>query len=184
MKRTYVNRLPKNEEVKNTNVRIENGELIVEVEFEDRLKPKDGDFLVTNIGCIFIYNTKYNLRFLKGFYVGINADDEIVISDKTSGYSGVERFATEKEKSDFLERLEKECGKRWNAEKKCLEDIRWKPNDGDYYFFIDSDGKIKRTRNVSHWDFIRVSINNCFPTEEAAQPYVEKIKDIFKKLKS
>ena len=33
------------------------------------------------------------------------------------------RYATEKEKSAFLERLEKECGYRWNAEKKCLEDI-------------------------------------------------------------
>lgn len=182
MKKIYKNRLPKGKEVKNTNVRVENGELIVEVEFKEKFKPKDGDFVVTNNGCIFIYNGNYSglcKEDFAGFYVGVDSFGDIVINNG-GFFSRTERLATEQEKSDFLERLKKEYHKKWNAENKCLEDIRWKPNHGDYYFFVDTDGKIKRTKNVAYWDVMRVNINNCFPTEEAAQPYADQIINIFK----
>lgn len=131
MKRTYVNRLPKNEEVKNTNVRIENGKLIVEVNFKEKFEPKDGDFLVIN-GGIFIYNPNSEAIHigLNGYYACIDYSKNIYIY-KNGGYDGFGsmydeeiRYATTEEKSDFIARLEKEYHKRWNAEKKCLEDIR------------------------------------------------------------
>lgn len=187
MKRTYVNRLPKNEEVKNTNVRIENGELIVEVDFKEKFEPKDGDFLISKYGNIFIYSDKQSRSNIAySSYCGvrrITQDVYLEFSDDWTIKEGC-RFATPEEKYAFLERLEKECGKKWNEETKQLEDIRWKPKEGDYYFFVDSDLKIRRTRNVTHWDFIRVNINNCFPTEESAQPYADQMKSIFKNSKA
>ena len=184
MKKTYKNTLPKNMEVKSTNVRIENREIFVDVEFQEKFEPKDGDFLVTNIGCIFIYNTKYNLRFLKGFYVGINADDEIVISDKTSGFSGVERYATEQEKIDFLSRLEKECHKKWNEETKQLEDIRWRANLGEKYWYIADTSVLEDNELAANDDDVRYKNKNYFRTSEAAQKVADQIKDIFKNSKA
>ena len=186
MGKTYKFTLPQNKEVENTNVRVENGEVLVEVEFKEKFEPKDGDFLSTEDGRVFIYNNRYT-SVQYGAYCGVDIYNNLIISDSPllSGWTGKKgcRYATPEEKADFLKRLESEKHLRWNAEKKCLEDIRWKPNNGDYYFFVDSDGRIKRTRNVAHWDVMRANINNCFPTEEAAQPYVDKIKEIFKNSK-
>lgn len=92
-------------------------------------------------------------------------------------------LASPTERKELFDKLA-EIGKIWNPETKQLEDFRWKPNDDDYYFFVDSDGNIKRTRNVSHCDFSRININNCFQTEEAAQPYADKIKSVFKNSKT
>lgn len=135
MKRTYVNRLPKGEDVENTNVRIGNGELIVEVEFKEKFKPKDGDFVITPYGNIYIYNSSYAISGrsykLHGFYAGVNGFGSIIINtDFENGFNGAERLATPEEKDAFLERLEKECHKRWNPKKKCLEDI-YVPKFGD-----------------------------------------------------
>lgn len=128
MKKSYKNKLPKELEVVSAGVRVENGELIVEVEFKEKFEPKDGDFVITPQGNIYIYNSNYSINrrsySLFGFYAGINGHGNMVINnDNKTGFSGMKRFATKEEKTYLLARLEKECGKRWNAEKKCLEDI-------------------------------------------------------------
>lgn len=43
MKRTYINQLLKGENGTVKNAKIENGQLIVEVEFEKKFEPKDGE---------------------------------------------------------------------------------------------------------------------------------------------
>lgn len=187
MGKTYKFTLPQNKEVENTNVRVENGEVLVEVELKEKFQPKDGDFCVSKYGCVFIYCDRGQpSKNVYGCYCGEYCDGlriQPFYSDKWTIKEGC-RLATPEEKADFLKRLEGEKHLRWNAEKKCLEDIRWEPNNRDYYFFVDSDGRIRRTRNVARWDAMRVNINNCFPTEEAAQPYADKIKEIFKNSKA
>lgn len=133
MKKIYRNQLPKGLEPLCSTVYFDNGEVIVDVEFKDKFEPKDGDFLISVSGNIFIYSNaqpcnKYSCssycgvrRILKDIYLHFSKD--WTIKDGC-------RFATPEEKSAFLERLEKECGKRWNAEKKCLEDI-YVPKFGD-----------------------------------------------------
>lgn len=181
MKKKYRNKLPKGAEVQGYIAHIENGEIIVEVELKDKFLPKNGDFCISDTGMIFIFKSMEDLYNVSS-YAGTNNYDRI--SERCIYSISNGRYATPKEKADFLKRLEGEKHLRWNAEKKCLENIRWKPNNGDYYFFVDSDGRIKRTRNVAHWDVMRVNINNCFPTEEAAQPYADQIKEIFKNSKA
>lgn len=186
MKKKYVNNLPNGKEVIGTEVSVEDGKLVVEIEFKEEFKPKDGDFCVTKNGCIFIYNENYKLiSDYLGYYVGVDSCNGITINtDNRFGFSNDVRSATEKEKSAFLERLEKECNKKWNAEKKQLEDIRWRPKKGDKYFFIDCDGIIECTINLAAVDSFRIENNNCFKTEEAAQPYADKFKEILKNSKA
>lgn len=190
MKRTYVNRLPKNEEVKNTDVKIENGKLIVEVEFEDKFQPKDGDFCATDNGCIFIYNANYKLssNYLLGYYVGIDCYNDITINeDNRFGFSNEVRRATPEEKVAFLARLEKECGKRWNAETKELEDIRWRAKKGGKYYRVTTSGVFEVEEceeTCSAISFFDYSCGNYFRLREAAKKVADQIKEIFKNSKA
>lgn len=118
-------------------------------------------------------------------YCGVRKDDVIRIgfSNMWTPAEGC-RFATQEEKSAFLERLDKEFHKKWNAEKKKLEDIRWTPKKGDKYFFIDCDGIIECAINLAAVDSFRIENNNCFKTKEAAQPYADKFKEMLKDSKA
>lgn len=144
MKKIYKNRLPKGMEVVSTNVRVEDGNVFVDIELKEKFEPKDGDFVVTNNGCIFIYNSNYSglcKENSSGFYVGVDAFGDIVINDG-GVFSRPERLATEQEKSTFLKRIEKELNKKWNPETKKLEDF--KPVIRTYQDLIDNNITIKK----------------------------------------
>lgn len=189
MKKTYKYQLPQNKEIKGTNVRVENGEILVDVEFKEKFEPKDGDFLVSGGGGIFICSITKSIRKCYGAYCGVNSFGAIIISENRPMFPWTPkegcRYATEQEKADFLERLEKELHKRWNAKTKQLEDIMWKPKEGENYWFIDYDGGvIGKTFENTFYDRIRIAANNCFKTEETARPYADQIKEILKNSKA
>lgn len=179
MKRTYVNTLPKGETSTVKSVKIVNGRLIVEVEFEKKFEPKDGDFVVDKDGVIFIVWEGGNTDFSHGAYVSIDSKYK-ELNTHMWNYSKAIRYATEKEKFDLLEHLEKEYHKRWNAENKCLENIRWQPKKGERFYYIDVDGSVN---SCVCSGFLR-EFFNCFKTKEAAQPYADQIKEIFKNSKA
>lgn len=188
MKRVYEFTLPSSKEVENTSVRIENGKVFVEVEMKEKLQPKDGDFLATGSGSIFIYNPHYKSAYVP-FYVGINAHGQICVHEdgENTGFSILSdcRYATNKEKSAFLERIEKEFGKRWNPEAKELEDIRWRAEYGDEYFYVGFDYIVRNRideRQVSANENYRN--HNYFRTFESAQKVADQIKEIFKNSKA
>lgn len=142
MKKTYVNKLPKGIEVETTEVQVKNGELTVSVYFKNSFNPKDGDFLVSAMGNVFIYSDKdavdsNTYSSYCGTYAGKNGSVSTIFSDNWTCKEGC-RFATSSEKSSFLERLEKEYNKKWNPEKKCLEDI-YIPKFGDIVKVILDD---------------------------------------------
>lgn len=148
MKKTYKYRLPQNKEVKSFNTKIENGNLLVEVELGEKFEPKDEDFLVSSQGKVFIYcdkRTLYNDSYCCYCAEYFSGSGIIIESSRYSGYwirkAGC-RYATEQEKAKFLERLEKEYHKRWNAETKQLEDIRWRPKEGRNKWYVDRDGEV------------------------------------------
>lgn len=188
MNKTYKYTLPKGMEVEKTNVRVENGQILVDVELKEKFDPKDGDFLICPGGGVFIYNGNCtDLHY--GAYCGIDMYNDIAICSNLSKRWTCKqgcRFATSEEKSAFLERLETELSKRWNPETKQLEDIRWKPKEGEKYYFVDTVLSIVRTEftNMISTDRIRVEANNCFKTKEATQIVAEQLKDIFKNSKA
>lgn len=88
--------------------------------------------------------------------------------------------ATEEEKQSLFDALAKK-GKQWNAEKKCVEDLKWKPKDGKKYWYIASDGDIENEifDSSSDWSYIgegRIEIGNCFKTQEECEKYAEYMK--------
>lgn len=191
MKKKYRNRLPKGAEVKGFNAYVENGEIIVNVELKEKFKPKDGDFLYHD-SCesyaIFIYKD-VERKDIAGCYCGIQCfwDDStkhfnLNGSDCYTHLSG-SRYATKVEKDYQLTVLEKEYHLRWNAETKKLDPIRWKPKNGEKFYYIDNNGKVKVVVCRCFMNFFDV-YPNCFKTEESAQKVADQIKDIFKNSKA
>lgn len=137
MRKVYRNKLPNDVVVDNVSVQIENEELTVTVTFD---KPfKDGDFLISDRGYSIFICKSTDVSDAYGCYCACLEDSEIYIegsSDWTSRKGC--RYATPTEKSSFLERLEKEYNKKWNPEKKCLEDI-YVPKFGDIVKVILDD---------------------------------------------
>lgn len=89
--------------------------------------------------------------------------------------------ASDKEKKKLVDAL-RDDNKYWNPETMELENIRWKPKEGEKYWFVDTDAKLMVTtfRAASTYDRLRVAANNCFKTKEAAQPYAIQIGNILK----
>lgn len=84
---------------------------------------KEGDILAANSGNVFIFDKYDNIEdsvYDKAFlwcHGGLNIDDT-----PTGSFNYISGFATDPQKQRLFDALEKE-GKRWNAEKKVVEDI-------------------------------------------------------------
>lgn len=164
MEKTYKFYLPQNKEVKSTNVRVENGEVLVDVVFKDKFQPKDGDFLHDKYCDITVIYKETHQTGGIITYAGINKDNIVCETGKGFGITKEYRYATPEEKAAFLERLEKGYNKRWNAEKKCLEDI-YVPKFGDIVRIEYPDIKVfKRDYVISIFPNKKVPVktNECF----------------------
>lgn len=91
------------------------------------------------------------------------------------------RFATESEKQLLFDALA-EDGKKWNAEKKCIEDLkpeRWRANVGCKYWFVSSSLNCLSTNDLfSLLDNIRYEVGNYFQTEQQAKDFAKQIKQL------
>lgn len=149
---------------------------------EDIFNPKDGDFLVSSKGKIFIYSPYSVDSNTCAGYCGTYPSGRFryTFSSNWTNKKGC-RYATESEKQEFLEKL-KEAGYTWNAEKKCLEEYVWKPKKGEEYFFIGANFKVYNTICWNTYaDNSKIAINNCFQTEEQAEKKAEELKEVLKK---
>lgn len=188
MKKKYRNKLPKGAEVKGYIAHVDNGEIVVEVELKEKFEPKDGDFLVSASGNVFIYSdkkTQYNNHYC--CYCGKHYGNGPILTNFSDCWTERKgcRFATPEEKSAFLEELESEAHLRWNAETKNLEPIRWRAERNGIYWFIDPHGRGNRTIDVgSNYDDDMYEIGNYFRTPEAAQKVADQIINIFKNSKA
>lgn len=186
MKKTYRFTLPQNKEVEKTNIRIENCEVFVDVELKDKFNPKKGDFCVSDTGFIFVVRNTYNVgKQMRAFsYIGESDNNKEIFYNLTYTINNG-RFATTEEKSSFLERLEKECGKQWNPETKQLEDIKWRAKNGEGYYTVNGllDVVSEFAGACPHEDVL-YERGNYFRTPEAAQKVAEQIKEIFKTSKT
>lgn len=174
MNKTYKYTLPKGMEVEKTNVRVENGQILVDVELKEKFDPKDGDFLMGELTEAVIIYKSTNIDGGVVSYTGGTLVKNTHISLRTDcgwGYTESYRYATEEEKSAFLERLEKELHKRWNPDKKCLEDV-YVPKFGDivkvvaprkaernYMICIFPDKEIPKEQTNNFYDIANVARN-------------------------
>ena len=96
---------------------------------------KDGDFVVIESGSILIFRKKDENRIYDHAY--LTRDGRLLICPEHPTSLGIKRHATEEEKQKLLDALAKK-GKRWNAEKLCVEDIPAELKKGDLAIFWDN----------------------------------------------
>ena len=116
---------------------IENGVMVVSPK-EVKFVPKDGDIL----SCFFRDEYQGTFVFEEAsecgeaiFYFALDADDKFITGNGCNyfGYVYNSRPATEEEKKKLFDRLAEE-GLAWDAEKKELAKLKWKPKEGELYF--------------------------------------------------
>lgn len=188
MRKKYNIRIPKGKEVKNVKTNIVNGNIKVSFDLDDVFEPKDGDFL-HNESCdiTVIYKETHHENCSVVSYAGAGSHNITFHTGIGWGLTSDYRPATEQEKQSFLERLEKECGKRWNPETKQIEDIRWRAEENElYYYLIVGNPTIVKNMADMHllFDDVRYESGNYFRTYEAAKKVADQIKEIFKNSKA
>ena len=194
MERKYVMQLPRGAKVSSTDIKCEDGKIVLTAQLEE-WKPEDGDI------CYMRSNGGYESVFIKrdddfnitSFYVSLDFYDNNRILNVNPGFVthnleiDVLRPATEKEKQRFFDALA-EQNKRWNMEKKVVEDTRWSAKEGEVYYYLtlsDSGYSISLTQDmISRPDFNRYVSGNYFKTEEAARTAGNQILELLKKSKA
>jgi len=156
---------------------------------------KDGDFVVNVFGFIIIFKNKVEDSIYDHAYFSESVG--VVVFSNTPSTISIKRHATEEEKQKMLDELAKE-GKRWNEEKKCVEDIpkrRFKNGDKvrikkgisskTHYdispgFVGDMDDLIGKTMTVSRYThecgYVVCNENYRRFHEDWLEPYVEELK--------
>lgn len=91
------------------------------------------------------------------------------------------RYATEEEKQKLFDALAKE-GKAWDAEKKEVVDVKWKPKDGDIYYSplytnVSCFSSCCYLWDNSPFDTNLYNRNWCFKTREACDEFCQKLND-------
>lgn len=184
MRKKYNIRIPKGKEVKNVKTGIVNGNIKVSFDLEDVFEPKDGDFVTDFDGDVFIVKdtNDYDIRDCYVGYSKLTGFKFDIVS-----WARPKRYSTMQEKQSFLERLKNECGKTWNPETKHIEDIRYRANKGDKYYYVDVENRIKVLFDFERGNEFNnkcYDLKNYFRTPEAAKKVADQIKDIFKNSKA
>ena len=151
--------------------------------------PKNGDFVRIVGGyqkCIAIYKERdiYKKPNKLFYYASLGKTDEkLMINDWM--YNREVFPATTDEICELEAALAKK-GKRWNAEKKCIEDLsNWRADMNEAYFYISADyGIMKEIEGHCYIDEKRYKVGNYFKTKEAAEKVASQIREIFKNSKA
>ena len=190
MERKYIMQLPRGAKVSSTDIKYEDGKIVLTAQLEE-WKPEDGEICyvrgISGYESIFIKRDDYYNT--ASYYVSF---DDNTILYVNSGYVvdnkeiDVLRPATDEEKKKLFDALAKE-GKRWNAEKKVVEDVRWRAKKGEPYYFLTFAAfnvfNATRERN-SELDDANYNKCNYFKTEEAARIAGNQILELLKKSKA
>lgn len=198
MERTYKIMLPKGAKVYSIDAKVADGTLNVTVSIDKKYIPKDGDIVHAerekdgrNYKWIFICkgtNTDPYSYCEEYTSLGIEQNGEKISELSFNGYCDAQKLlcqATEAEKLRLFDALAKE-GKRWNAEKKCIENLpRWRALYNEDYYVMGSDLNVYCQNEIGHVvDDNRYNVGNYFRTHEAAEEVVSQIRDIFKNSKA
>ena len=174
--------LPKNCEVEKVETTVEDGYLVVEYTPKSKFEPKDGDIL-TSLDFIVIYKgTNIEGGIISYCFYDTRTGTIKVFECPRNGCGYTKDYhpATEEEKKCLLDKL-KENGYAFNKETMEMEKIKWRAKKYSSYYFINAIGKvINDEEDFSKVDSDRFEIGNYFKTEEEAQEYADKFKELLK----
>lgn len=198
MKKTYKITLPRGANISTVETNDNNGILEVTIGFEQKYVPKDGDVVYaqwdgnrSGYKWIFIYKKALTDPYKRCdvyAYLGIERDGKTVSELHFDDHCTAQEFlrpATEAEKQRLFDALA-EQGKRWNTEKKCIEDLpRWRAKRRRLYYYIVQDRLVLHKEEAREaLDNHNYELGNYFRTREAAEKVAGQIRDIFKNSKA
>lgn len=128
-------KIKNNNEMIDATIDMVDGVMVVspkEVKFE----PKDGDVVYSKGYREYVFVYKDNLTMEAYFYAALSIEDnKIELPDGGHiGYVSQLRPATEEEKKLLFDKLAEE-GYEFDFEKKELVKLKWKPKEGEMYYF-------------------------------------------------
>lgn len=150
---------------------INNGMVV----FERIVSFKTGDILISrDKGVTLIFDKMLDAdSFIDIYYLGVLPYRSFVLENF--------RLATEEEKQLFFDKM-KEKGLRWNDEEKKVEEIKWQPQNGERYFFVNAyceTGSIICLEN--YIDELLEKACNQLRTKELAEKAAEAVRETLRK---
>lgn len=188
MERKYIMQLPRGAKVSSTDIKCEDGKIVLTAQLEE-WKPEDGEICYvrdrTGREAIFIMRRESRSTY---YYACLDWQGKVLLDGR-----GLDDFefvclhpATDDEKQRLFDALAKQ-NKRWNAEKKVVEDMRWRAKKGETYYFLTFAAfnvfNTTRERN-SELDDANYDKCNYFKTEEAARITGNQILELLKNSKA
>ena len=123
-------------------------------------------------------------------YCNVDSDGDYSCENGDSDSATWVRYATEEEKKKLFDALAKE-GKAWDAEKKAIVDLKWKPKIGDKYNHpmcsITDDGMRYGSATATHTDSLfdkrLIKQNLAFKTKEECEAFCGRLNEAIKEVK-
>ena len=169
---------------------IEDGVMVVSPK-EVKFVPKDGDIL----SCFFRDEYQGTFVFEEAsecgeaiFHFAVDADGKFLTGNGCAyfGYVYNSRPATEEEKKQLFDKLSEE-GFSWDAEKKELVKLKWKPKEGEIFHFpIFSDELGEFVTDYQENDgtiFMSIERDWCFKTEQECQEFCNRLNEAISQVK-
>ena len=160
-------------------VTTEENRVVIEYE-KEVFEPKDGDFVAgqeyheISVAIYQLAKTEAN-----GFYFHAAIRGVLVFSD-WANVRYANRLATESEKQQLLDAIAKD-GKRWNAEKKCIEKVRERAKRNHGYWSALNLGKFEPASVLDTYDDMdngRYESGNYFLTESDCQRLCDQLNNV------
>lgn len=157
---------------------VKNRSVLFEKEEKEEVQEfKDGDVLHSTLDNIMlIFKTRHNhaRSYFDSHYNNKGSGNE---------HWNIEffRHATEEEKQLLFDKM-KEQGLQWNAEKKRVEKIRWRAENGERYYRIINFSYIESIREYFEvWNNRDYELYNYFRTREQAKEAAKRVKETLMK---
>lgn len=192
MERKYIMQLPRGAKVSSTDIKYEDGKIVLTAQLEE-WKPEDGE--VCYVRDIQGYESVFIKRDdgcnITSHYVSFDNHKTFYCNPGVVTYNKVVdvlRPATDKEKQQLFDALAKQ-NMRWNPEKKIVENMRWRAKPGEDYYYIsglpDKTPEVSfRQETCSAQDDMDYNRGNYFKTKEAALIAGNQMIDILKNSKA
>lgn len=147
------------------------------VVFKREQEFKDGDVLCSVYNSTMVIFKEMHEDHSNRFYTHYNTNH----SSNEKWNKDAFRLATEEEKKQLFDKM-KEQGLKWNADKKCIEKLRWRAKLREKYYFFDEFLNVKFDIDYNfEIDMLRWGVGNYFKTADETREAAKRVREILRK---
>ena len=178
-------KIKNNGEMIDATIEMVDGVMVVSPQV-DEFDPKDGDVVAINEGSQIFVCKEYLRDGGIYAYFGWDLLSNVIFDE---GEWDVDRYATFEEKQKLFDKL-KEEGLAWDADKKEIVKLKWKPKLGERYYtpYFDISPSQSFVYGIIGWcdnqiDHELYEKGWCFKTKEECQSFCDKLNQAIKSVK-